>query len=105
MIFFLERYHQSNIIAIITINNLLVAKCANTAKKYKNPKEEDYDKYPELKQQFDAMLDYEMKVEATGYSKIPPEQYERWQQSASEEKQKREHQELLSKLQKSANEK
>ena len=99
------KYFPSSIRSILTINNILVAECAQTANKYNFPKYEEYYKYPELKKQFDEMVEYEVAVEQTGYMKIPKGQYELWQQTANEEKQRREHLKLLNKLQEYANEK
>lgn len=97
-------YFPQSIRSLLTINNYIVAKCAQTAKRYKFPKETDYYKYPDLKKQFDALVEFELYIEQTGYMKIPPEQYEKWQQTANEEKQRQEHLNLLDKLQHSANE-
>ena len=99
------KYFPNSIGAILTINNVIVAECSQIAKKYKFPKEEDYYKYPELKKKFDEMIEFELQVEQVGYMKIPNGQYEMWQQTANEEKQRREHLMELSKLQESANEK
>ncbi len=98
-------FNSNSIKAVLTIHNFINAECAHTAKKYHFPKYEDYHKYPELKQQFDKLLDYELKVEGTGYQKITPEQYEEWRKSANSEKEKREHLKLKNSLQQSANEK
>lgn len=97
-------YFPQSIRSLLTINNYIVAKCAQTAKRYKFPKETDYYKYPDLKKQFDALVEFELYIEQTGYMKIPPEQYEQWQQTANEEKQRQQHLNLLDKLQHSANE-
>ncbi|MCC6448633.1 MAG: hypothetical protein IT215_08095, partial [Chitinophagaceae bacterium] len=59
----------------------------------------------ELKKQFDDMIEFELKVEETGHIRVPDEQYEKWRRTANEEKQRREHLKLMSKLQESANEK
>ena len=98
------KYFPNSIRSILTINNVLVAECAQTASKYKFPKETDYAKYPNLKKQFDEMIEYELQVEQTGYMKIPQGQYEKWQQTANEEKQRREHLKLLEKLKTYSNE-
>ncbi len=97
------KYFPNSIGAILTINNVINAKCAQTAKEYQFPKEEEYAKFPRLKKQFDELIAFELKVEQTGYLKISKDQYENWQQTANEEKQKREHLKLLSKLKESAN--
>lgn len=97
-------YCPNSIRSGLIINNYLVAKCANIAKKYNFPKESEYYKYPELKGQFDQMVENELKIERTGFIKIPKEQYEKWQLTATEEKQRQEHLRLLEKLQQSTNE-
>lgn len=97
-------YFPKSIRALLVINNLMVAECAQTAAKYNFPKESDYHKYPDLKKKFDELITMELLLEQAGYSKIPKEQYEEWQQTASEEKQKREHQKLFEKLQKTSHE-
>lgn len=96
------KFFPTSINAVLTISNMIVAECAKTASKYHFPKYDEYYKYPKLKKQFDEMLDVELKVEQTGYQKISNEQYEKWRQSANEEKEKREHLKLISKLQESA---
>ncbi len=97
-------YFPNSIRSLMTIHNYIVAHCANTAKKYNFPKEMDYHKYPELKKKFDNMVEFELEIEQTGYIKIPPEQYEQWQLTTNEEKQRQEHLKQLNKLQQSANE-
>ncbi len=99
------KYFPNSIRSILTISNVLVAECAQTASKYNFPKETDYTKYPNLKKQFDEMIEYETAVEQTGYMRIPQDQYEKWQQTANEEKQRREHLKLLDKLKEYSNEK
>lgn len=99
------KYFPNSIRSILTISNVLVAECAQSASKYKFPKEADYVKYPNLKKQFDEMVEYETAVEQTGYMRIPQDQYEKWQQTANEEKQRREHLKLLDKLKEYSNEK
>lgn len=98
-------YFPNSIKSILIINNFIIAQCAKTAEKYHFPKYDNYYKFPELKKQYDEMINYELQVEETGYQKIPNEQYEKWRQSANEEKQRREHLTLISKLKESANEK
>ncbi len=99
------KYFPNSIRSVLIIHNVVVAECAKTANKYHNPKYEDYYKYPELKKQFDEMLDFELKIEETGYQRVTDEQYEKWRKSANEEKQRREHLKMMSKLEESANEK
>lgn len=98
-------YYPKSIQAILTISNVITAECAKTASKHYFPKYDEYYKYPELKKQFDTMLNFELQVEETGYQKISSEQYETWRKSANEEKERREHLKLMSKLEISANEK
>lgn len=97
-------FFPNSIRSLMTINNFLVAQCANTAKKYNFPKESDYHKYPDLKKQFDKMVEFELEVERTGFIKIPPEQYEKWQLTVNEEKRRQEHLQRLNNLEQSANE-
>lgn len=97
------KFFPNSIHALMILNNLNVANCANTAKKYKFPKETDYYKYPELKKQFDEMVDFETHIEQTGFIQIPPEQYELWQQTVNEAKQQQEHLKFADKLKESVN--
>lgn len=92
-------YFPNSIRSILTINNMLVAECARTAQKYHFPKYTDYSKYEDLKKQFDEMIEFGLKVEATGYQKIPDEQYEEWRQSANDEQERRDHLKRLKDLQ------
>lgn len=98
-------YLPNSIRAVMIIHNMILAECAKTASKYHFPKYEEYYKYPELKEQFDNMLEVELQIESVGYQKISNEQYEKWRASANGEKERREHLKLMSKLQESANEK
>lgn len=98
-------YFPNSIQSALAINNILVARCANTAQHYGNPKQSEYSKYPDLKRDFDELLEYETMVENTGYQRIPTEQYELWKASMDEEVQKQEHLVLLEKLKQSASEK
>lgn len=97
------RYFPNNINSLLITGNYLVANCANTAKRYNFPKEDDYSKYPELKSQFDEMVSFETIIEQTGYIRIPPEQYELWQQTINEAKRQQEDLKFLNTLKKEIN--
>ena len=49
------------------------------------------------------MVAYELQVERSGYIKIPPEQYECWQQTANEAKQQEEDLKFSNRLKESVN--
>lgn len=95
-------YYPKSIRSALLISNVAVAECAKTAGKYGYPKYEEYTKYSDLKKEFDNMLELELMVENTGYQKIPPEQYEKWRQTANEEKERRKNQKLTEKLETNA---
>lgn len=91
-------YFPNSVGAILTINNVIVAECAQLVKKYNFPSEQEMIKYPTLKKKFDEMIDFELKIERLGYIKIPEGQYEMWQQTANEIKQKKAHENAVNKL-------
>lgn len=91
-------YFPNSVGAILTINNVIVAECAQLVKKYNFPSEQEMIKYPTLKKKFDEMIDFELKIEQLGYIKIPEGQYEMWQQTANEIKQKKAHENAVNKL-------
>lgn len=97
------QYFPNNINSMLIISNYIVAQFANIAKKYDFPEESEYHKYPELKKQFDEVVAYELQVERSGYIKIPPEQYECWQQTANEAKQQEEDLKFSNRLKESVN--
>ena len=91
-------YFPNSVGAILTVNNVVVAECSQLAKKYNFPDEQEMIKYPTLKKKFDEMIDFELKIERLGYIKIPEGQYEMWQQTANEMKQKKAHENAVNKL-------
>ncbi|HEY9083436.1 MAG TPA: hypothetical protein VIN73_08875 [Vicingaceae bacterium] len=91
-------YFPNSVGAILTINNVIVAECAQLVRKYNYPDEQEIIKYPTLKKKFDEMIDFELKIERLGYIKIPEGQYEMWQQTANEMKQKKAHENAVNQL-------
>ena len=88
------KFYPNCISAMITIDNVGIATCANTAKKYNYPPYSEYQKYPELQQQFDYVNKLDEQIDNTGYMKPSKEDYAKWLATANEEKQKRESERL-----------
>ncbi len=80
------KYYPNSVYARLIMTNIQIAYCAKVASKYNFPKENELDKYPMLKEQFNSMVNWESNLEELGYTKIPKDEYERWLKEAEEMK-------------------
>lgn len=84
------KYYPNSVSAVMIFNNVQVAYCAKAAEKYNFPKVSELDKYPQFKEQYNSMINWELNLEGLGYTKIPKEEYERWLKEAEQLKQQQE---------------
>lgn len=88
------KYSPSNITAMLTYSNCIVAYCFAEASKNNFPPITQMEKFPDLKKRYGYMLDVEKEIEASGYIKIPKEQYDKWLSTGFEQLQKEKHEQL-----------
>jgi hypothetical protein len=92
------KYFPNCLSALQVIANNEIAICANKAKQYDFPSINKYSQFPELKMEFEKMLQLQLNVDATGFINIPKDVYDRWHGTLKEEKQRRESEQLKNKM-------
>ena len=89
-----EYYYPACLTAYENFAVSRMALCASLAAKYHNPPMEDYSKYPDLREEFDNMIQFQMKVDQTGFMQLPEEEYSKMISIANSEKERRKENEI-----------